>query len=302
MILVSGELPMGLRNTHPDYDLSRVSRYLTRGRKRVQGWLSRLDGEIFATLMLDQMRRGVRGGALEIGVHHGRSFSLISLCLSKDETAIAVDIFGKQNLNFDRSGNGDLAKFKANIARYGDLAKTKIIERSSLDVRPEDIRSVSPGPRFISVDGAHWYSAVLNDLRLAASCAGPDCVIALDDVFNADYPEVAAAYYAWMVDKPEFTPLCISSGKLYLTRFESAQNYRDALLRNNFLRLNCKKEITYLSQQIPVFTGRYRSLRGLVIKYLKYYSPRTFEYIKDRKTKLLSNAPAPAGQTMTKDP
>ena len=248
-----------------------------------------MDGEIFATLMVDQLRRGAKGDALEIGVHHGRSFALLSLCLSANEAAIALDIFDKQELNIgDPSGKGDLAKFKSNVARYGDPAKMKIISKSSLEVQPVDIRSISHGLRFVSVDGGHWYDLVVNDLRLAADCAGPDCVIALDDIFHPDYPEVAAAYYSWIAGKPDFVPLCVSRGKMYLSRPNNVKFYREALLRNAYLRFNCKKQIHYMGHEIDVFTGRRSGFAGLVQQYLKFYSPRTLEYVKSKKNKLTS--------------
>jgi hypothetical protein len=66
----------------------------------------------------------------------------------------------------------------------------------SLKLTSKDLQYHKDGVRFVSVDGAHWFKADLNDLRLAASTAGSNCVIALDDFFNPDYPEVSAAYFA----------------------------------------------------------------------------------------------------------
>ncbi len=273
--------------TVPRRDLDRISSYVVRGRSRIAGYLSRLDGEIFATLLVEQLRRGAKGDALEIGVHHGRSFSLLSLCLSAGEVAIALDIFDNQELNIgDPSGKGNLAKFKSNVARYGDPSKMKIISGSSLEVQPDDIKSISRGLRFVSVDGGHWYDVVVNDLRLAADCAGPNCVIALDDIFHPDYPEVAAAYYSWITNKPNFVPLCISRDKIYLSRPNDVKSYHEALLRNAYLRFNCKKQITYLGHEILFFTGRYSGLSGLVQQYLKMYFPKTLEFLKRKKGKI----------------
>ena len=178
---------------------ARISKFVIRGRKRIAGWTSRLDAEIFVTALVDQTRRGARGDTLEIGVHHGRSFLLQNLCAADGESAIAVDIFDMQDLNVGhRSGKGDLDKLNYNLARFGDRAKAKIFQKSSLNLTTEELKTHTTGLRFGHIDGGHWFGVVLSDLRLTAGCAGDDCIIALDDFFNPDFPDVAAAYHEWM--------------------------------------------------------------------------------------------------------
>jgi hypothetical protein len=263
---------------------ARISNFVAHGRKRIAGWTSRVDAEIFATVMLDQTRRGVKGDTLEIGVHHGRSFILQNLCVAEREVAIAVDIFGRQDLNVGhRSGKGDLEKFSRNLARFGDIAKTKILQRSSLSLTSEELKTQTNGLRFIHIDGGHSFGVVLNDLRLTADCAGEDCVIALDDCFNADFPDVAAAYHAWMVERPGFVPICASKGKLYLCRSSAEQLYFDALLRNKYLRFQFKTRTQLVGHEIILLTGRYGGLRGLMLQYLSYHAPGVLQKLQKRK-------------------
>lgn len=220
---------------------------------------------------------------MEIGVHHGRSFIAINLCLDSDEKSIAVDIFDRQELNIvDRSGKGNLRRFEQNLSLYGDPSKLKLICASSLDINADDLKNISSGLRFVSIDGGHWFGAVVNDLRLAAACAGPDCVIAIDDFFNPDYPEVAAAYYHWKNSDVEFVPLCISSGKMYVCRKDTGQNYVEAMKRNSYLNFNLKKTIPFLERDVPIFTGRFSGMRGFVGRYLKLHAPELHEYLKAR--------------------
>ncbi len=264
----------------------RISNYVVHQRRRVSGWLSRLDAEIISTIMVDQKRRGVKGDALEIGVHHGRTFILLNLCVGEQESAIAIDIFDNQELNIgSRSGKGNFAKFKHNLARRGDAAKAKILSSSSLDVKKDDLAALTAGLRFTSIDGGHWYGAVVNDLRLAAACAGAECVIALDDLFHPDFPEVSAGYYAWLEDKPDFVPICVSRGKLYLSRTGTERYYFEALIKNNYLRFHCKKKTEFLGHEILSFTGRYGGIRGLAQKYISYYTPSLYAYLVRRKAK-----------------
>jgi hypothetical protein len=192
---------------------ARISKFVVHGRKRIAGWISRVDAEIFVTTLLDQTRRGAKGDTLEIGVHHGRSFLLQNLCAADDEAAIAVDIFDRQDLNVGhRSGKGDLEKFNTNVARFGDVAKARILQKSSVSLTTDELKTHTAGLRFGHIDGGHSFAVVLNDLRLTAGCAGNDCVIALDDFFNPDFPDVAAAYHEWMRERPGFVPICASKG------------------------------------------------------------------------------------------
>jgi hypothetical protein len=261
--------------------------YVIHGRKKIRGWFNRTDAEIYSTIMLKQSSRGINGDAMEIGVHHGRAFILMNLCLGDKEKSIALDIFGNQEHNVvDPSGYGDIQIFERNLKRYGNYAKANIICKSSLELSSRDLRSLSSGLRFIGIDGAHFYEAVLNDIRLAASCAAQECVISIDDFFNPDYAEVAAAYYDWKRADTKFVPLCISSAKLYLCDKRSKELYTDALMRNDFLAFMCKKEVRYVGHEVPVFTGRHSGLVGLVGSYTKFYTPRLHDYFKSNFGKL----------------
>lgn len=279
---------------------SRVSKFVAHGHKRIAGWTTRLDAEIFATVMLDQSRRGTKGDALEIGVHHGRSFVVQNLCVADGETAIAIDIFSKQDLNLgNRSGNGDLERFKFNVAHYGDVMKTNILQTSSLDLTAEQMKTHTAGLRFGHIDGGHWFRAVLNDLRLVAPCAGDDCVIALDDFFNPDYPEVAAAYYEWIKERPKFVPMCLSKGKLYLCSAGKEEVYFEALLRNDYIRFHFKTKTDFLDNHVLLITGRYGGMIGLARQYLSFYAPGVFKKLQERRkrttnSKLLRRSPIEA--------
>jgi hypothetical protein len=271
---------------------ARISKFVVHGRKRIAGWTSRIDAEIFVTALLDQNRRHAKGDTLEIGVHHGRSFLLQNLCATDGEATIAVDIFDRQDLNVGhRSGKGDLEKFTYNVARFGDVAKAKILQRSSLTLTTEELKTHTTGLRFGHIDGGHWFGVVLSDLRLTAGCAGDDCVIALDDFSNPNYPDVAAAYYEWMKERPGFVPICASKGKLYLCRPGAEQLYFDALLRNDYLRFHFKTQTKFLDHDILLLTGRYSGLRGLARQYMSYYAPGAFKKLRERKGTLSDFAP-----------
>ena len=76
--------------------------------------------ELICRLGKAQLEMGIAGHVAEIGVHHGRSFILLALLARAGEKAVAIDVFEQQELNVDRSGRGDLAQLRENVARFAD--------------------------------------------------------------------------------------------------------------------------------------------------------------------------------------
>ena len=211
-------------------------------------------------------------------------------------------MFENQELNIGyRSGKGDLDRFKRNLGSYGKEDNMNIIVKSSLELEKEELRTITSGLRFASIDGGHWYNAVLNDLRLVSACAASDCVIALDDFFNPDFPEVSAGYYAWMQERPEFVPFCVTKGKMYLCRPGTEKYYLNALQANRYLRFQRKKDIQFLNHELLSFTGRYGGFEGLARQYLSFYAPRLYEKVRRWRGKVnaTSVGAAPTGRQFT---
>lgn len=208
-----------------------VWRYLRYEKKKVEGWLQRVDAEIIGSILDFQARESLKGGCVEIGVHHGKSF--IPLCMSlKDEEAIlCIDLFEDQQHNRDSSGRGDFDVFMSNLRSYQiDSATVRIIKGSSDCIRPEQIIDAVGPVRFFSIDGGHWEAIVRNDLALAEATLASCGVIALDDYFRADWPDVTYAYVQWQSNtNSDIVPFAIGSNKLYLCRREWASRYRSVI-------------------------------------------------------------------------
>ncbi len=126
--------------------------------RRVDGWFTRLDAEITATIARHQADLKLTGSVGEIGVHHGRMFVVLALAMKEGERAFAIDIFGDQHLNQDRSGHGDETVFRGNLVRHGiDVeSRVAIIRGSSLNVDWTDVEAqVGARARLFSIDGGH---------------------------------------------------------------------------------------------------------------------------------------------------
>ena len=142
-----------------------LTKYLQEGLNSVEGWFG--GDQIQFVIHADKCQRemGVTGGVAEIGVHHGRMLILMMLLRRPGEPAVALDVFGKQSMNWDHSGSGDRQIFEKHVRTYvGTLDRCTIIENDSLQVSPAELITASGGERFrlFSVDGSHTAHATAN--------------------------------------------------------------------------------------------------------------------------------------------
>ena len=251
--------------------------YIRVRRKEVDGWLARSDAEIFATLLESQLANNITGAVAEIGVHHGKSF--IPLAISNNgRLCYAIDIFGKQEFNIDSSGGGDKEVFIRNLTKFGVDAKGVFIdERPSTDVTPGDIEGKVGKVRFFHIDGGHHYEVALNDLKLAETVVADNGIIAIDDVFRPEWPEVSMALFGYLAGKTkDFVPFAIGYNKTYLCQSPFAELYRGILARNAFLQMYFSKKYEISNEAILVYqvyaVPEWR-LGARVLHYMKTYHP-----------------------------
>ncbi len=227
--------------THPGLAANPgLAAYLSRGITRVDGWFTPLDAQMVAALALGQIASGVTGAVGEIGVHHGRMFLLMALTLAPGERAFAIDLFADQDNNIDRSGHGDEAIFRANLARHAIAPdRVAIFARSSLEITwPEVAAVVGPRTRLFSVDGGHTAEIVANDMAIAANSLAEGGIIVADDYFNRDFPGVSEGISRFLIaHRGEIVPFALGDGRLFLCHPDWAARYRDILAQSPAARL-----------------------------------------------------------------
>lgn len=204
-----------------------IDRYLRRDMRRVRGWLNTLTAQVIAALGRYQTVLGVSGAVGEIGVHHGKLWLVLDHIAAPDEVRFAIDIFGLQDLNADRSGRGDLERFQRNRKLFGaDSGRVELMTASSLDITGEQLLARVGKVRLFSVDGGHTSRCVINDLELAESVLCDDGVVALDDVFNEHWPGVMTGFCQYMqTGNRRLVPFCIVPGKVLLSGPSAADGY-----------------------------------------------------------------------------
>jgi hypothetical protein len=251
------------------------------GRRKVQGWFSRIDAEIFPCILLEQEKLGISGSTAEIGVHHGSSFVPLCIALRRDEKAVAIDVFEDQHLNMDQSGAGDYNAFMRTLRKNSVPAgNVCVIKSTSLGLDPRIITDACGPIRFFSIDGGHWREVVKNDLEIAEKCRGDGCVIALDDFYSTSYPDVTLGFMDWFREGGEFVPLAIGYGKLFLCESAHRGQYIQAISSNKYLQRHFRKMHNFLGVEIPLILGARRGIRIKIEKYIRDHYPKTVSALK----------------------
>ena len=228
-----------------------LSNYLEHGIGQVEGWLSPLSASMIAHLSLEQVRAGLRGDVCEIGVHHGKLFLVLANAIVAGERAHAVDVFGDQEKNVDRSGAGDRAVFERHLAAFAPGAQVEIIQESSLDL--ERVGFLRNRFRLMSIDGGHTASVTENDLRLAQATLLPSGLAVLDDVLSPNWTGVITGLVSYLAHGGSLVPFALSPNKAYLATDAAEAERCRAVLRRGFPLALSKEGLEFLGTVVDSY-------------------------------------------------
>ncbi|MFK0165300.1 class I SAM-dependent methyltransferase [Rhizobium sp. NPDC090279] len=166
----------------------------------------------------------VKGDILEIGVHHGKLFFLLSAASRDNERCVAVDLFEDQQKNLDHSGKGSLDIFNRHLRElFPDyVSRVTAISADSMSLTPVTARQRLgvAGVRLMSVDGGHTVAHVMNDMQIAQELLVTGGVVLLDDFLGPHWPTVTEGFYRYMqIANRRLAPFLIFQNKLFLTTF-----------------------------------------------------------------------------------
>jgi len=206
-----------------------ASEYISRGHKRIDGWLEPEAAELIAAFGQWQP---VGGNVGEIGVHHGKLFILLHLLRRPGERSVAVDLFELQEFNVDRSGRGDRAVFEQNLRSVaGGTEGATIVSADSTTVKSDDLLAMAGGRfRLFSVDGGHTAAITESDLTIASESLVDGGLLILDDYFNQAWPGVSEGTNRFLSSSPTLVPIGSGHGKMYFTTSDHAPAYRDQMV------------------------------------------------------------------------
>jgi hypothetical protein len=232
----------------------RIEVYLNNN-QQVHGWLHQYSAAFIADLSQLQCENGISGAVGEIGVHMGRLFILLKLTAMENERCFALDVFGEQHLNIDKSGFGNRDTFLRNVRQWTGDADITVMQSSSLGVRASDIVDIVGQCRLVSIDGGHTEDLVYNDLQLIETVLIERGVIILDDFFNEAWPGVAAGAARYFLDPlTKMRPFAISPNKIYLARQPHHGFYRKAINRKQ--QSYFEKTVRIFGNDVDIFGSR----------------------------------------------
>jgi hypothetical protein len=204
--------------------------YRTHGHHLVKGWLYPGAAEAIVLLSEEQRRSNLSGPVGEIGVHHGKLFILLYLLAQSEERAVAIDLFSHQELNVDRSGAGDLERFRKNLRRHAGTERLVIHEGDSTLLAPEDLLKLGGGPfRMISVDGGHTTAVTAHDLATSEGALMEGGILILDDCFKEMWPGVVTGVERHFAQPRSVVPFALGANKTFFCHRPYAQNYAAVL-------------------------------------------------------------------------
>jgi hypothetical protein len=209
----------------------RLLRYLEGAFARIEGFVTREAVWMLDTVAEFQEARTVAGGFLEIGVHHGRFLLALEHAARPAEAGVALDVFGDQFLNIDKSGGGRRDLFEAHLASFAlEPSRVRIEQGDSTDAALR-ARLAAGGAvfRLISIDGGHTAGHAASDLRLAEAVAAPGAAVILDDFFNAGFPGVTEGLALYLSAGGTLRPVGVVGGKMLLAPLSWAEAMRKAL-------------------------------------------------------------------------
>lgn len=197
-----------------------LDKYAKDGFLTVEGWV---DGRLLPILKIlhaVQLQLRVTGGALEIGVHHGRFFLALNGMVGPGEgPSFAIDLFEDQARNIDHSGNGSLGRFTENLRlydRYGGINVECIAGDSTRLCHADLSRFRAVPPKVISIDGGHTVEHTISDMVFAESIVNDMGAVFLDDIVNPQWVGVFEGAVNYLQRRPTLWPLFIGYNKLIL--------------------------------------------------------------------------------------
>lgn len=196
---------------------------------KVKGYIDPLDSFAFLAILEGQTANRLSGGVVEIGIFFGRSFLLMKKMAAPGEKALAIDLF---NIGEIRQGKSEQYwKFLEYANAVGlPMDEDMIIVGDSTRMDVDAITSRTGPVCFFSIDGGHRLEHVEADSLLARDSLAEHGVIAFDDTFNPEWPEVTAGVIDFLrANQKTHVPFCVTNKKTYVCRHDWLDTYREMI-------------------------------------------------------------------------
>jgi hypothetical protein len=208
--------------------------FILRKLRSVNGYIDPSDSLVFLSIFECQKVNNFTGGLAEIGVYLGRSFFLMRK-LAEPQQVLGIDLFDIKRVPGTRLNQYN--QFLENGKRLGlEVDERFVISGDSTKLNKSDVEEKVGEVRFFSVDGGHMLPHFEADSRLSKETLAKWGVIAFDDSFNPEWPEVTFGLVDFIrANAQEFSIFCITNKKTYVCRNEYLDVYRSAIRSSQHL-------------------------------------------------------------------
>jgi hypothetical protein len=212
-------LPQGER--HALLERSQLRAYRDRF-SSVEGFFTDESKAIWDFLLAAQRVHAISGGFMEVGVWQGKSAYLGAVHAEPSEPIVLVDV-------------NDVTAVAETIRTFHPENVSTVTGRSSSLFRANQEYAEYRGTlRFFHVDGSHSCFGTFTDISIASEMVGDRALISIDDFGNIRYPQLHAAVYKFLFERPDFIMVLCGAGKAYLCRSEDFAFY-DRLIRDHLV-------------------------------------------------------------------
>ena len=182
----------------------------------IDGFFTEEHHLLFENLLSFQEKNNIKGDIGEIGVFKGRSATLL---------AKHVGVYSLYLIDIHM--DNDKAEILKNIHL---LASPEYIQCYSIDSKNflslEDSKFFYNKSRFIHIDGGHTGNDIYSDLKVFKQMLSPEGIIAVDDFYNDEYPQVTESIYKYINNNPyDYVLFLTAFNKAYLCRPEMYSVY-----------------------------------------------------------------------------
>jgi hypothetical protein len=199
----------------------------------IEGFFDDESQAIWDFLLAAQSGNGISGGFMEIGVYRGKSAFLGALHAQPSEPVVLVDIFVPPDVT-EKIRDLRLQQRR----RVGATHPEKVVAvtgASSSRLRGTAVHEQYRGTmRFFHVDGGHSCFGTYTDIVTGSEMVGDRPLISIDDFGNMRYPQLHAAVYKFLFERPDFRMVLCGGNKAYLCRTEDFVFY-DGLIREHLV-------------------------------------------------------------------
>jgi hypothetical protein len=223
--------------------------YIFRQMSNVPGYMDPSDALLFSAILTHQNREKLAGGAAEIGVYFGRSYFLLRKLMLDGERVFAADLF---SIGAHPNKMSDQYRsFLRSARKLGLEIDESLIHRGDSRALSGDDVAAKVGPvRFFSIDGGHMLEHVKHDSIVARDSLAEHGVIAFDDAFNFEWPEVALGLFQFLQDNDDYLPFASTQKKTYICHKSFHQRYLEVVERAADLSGFHRKKGTFLDTPV----------------------------------------------------